>query len=142
MRLSVSLDEQVTSLNTPQDVRISVSVNRDDFSDIKTKDIGFIIMERGWEIFIGGESGRNGKDGILLTVAETNEEALSIVSGLIQYYRETANYLETTRHWIDRMNIVHLREVLFDIDLREELLDRMEAEVLKQKKTFENSLVK
>ncbi|WP_088104916.1 nitrite reductase large subunit NirB [Halalkalibacter urbisdiaboli] len=141
IELSIGLDEKVTSLNTPQDVRISVSVAGDDLADIKTKDIGFIKIERGWEIYIGGESGRTGKDGILLTVAEENEEALSIVSGLIQYYRETANYLESTRRWIERMNIVHLREVLFDIDLREELLERMELDSIKQKRKLENSFV-
>ncbi|WP_100404652.1 nitrite reductase large subunit NirB [Bacillus solitudinis] len=137
IELSIGLDERVSSLNTPQDVRVSVSVSKDDHADIKTKDIGFIKMDRGWEIYVGGESGRTGRDGLLLTVANENEEALSIICGLIQYYRETANYLETTRHWIDRMNIVHIREVLFDIELCEELLERMKLDRLKHKKKLE-----
>ena len=40
------------------------------------------------------KSGRDVQVGELLYVAETNEEALEIMMAFIQYYRETANYLE------------------------------------------------
>jgi nitrite reductase (NADH) large subunit len=40
------------------------------------------------------------------------------MKGLLQYYRETANYLEKVGHWIERAGIIHIREVLFDNGLR------------------------
>ena len=66
-----------------------------------TKDIGFIRMNRGWEIHVGGNSGRDVRVAELLYVAETSEEALELVIAFIQYYRETANYLERTGQWKD-----------------------------------------
>ena len=96
-------------------------------------------IDRGWEIYVGGSSGRNVRSGQLLCVAETNEEAVGIISGFIQYYRETANYLERTWQWLDRVGIIHVREVLFDRELRRQLLERLEADAAYYQKTSSKS---
>lgn len=46
-----------------------------------TKDIGVIGMGRGWEIYVGGSSGRIARSGELLTVAPTDEEAAEMIRG-------------------------------------------------------------
>jgi hypothetical protein len=33
---------------------------------------------------------------------------------LIQYYRETAHYNEAIYQWVDRLGLVHIREMLFE----------------------------
>lgn len=91
-----------------------------------TKDIGVMGIDRGWEIYVGGSSGRNVRAGELLCVAGTNEEAIEIIIGFIQYYRETANYLERTWQWIERVGLIHVREVLFDNELSQQLSQRLE----------------
>jgi nitrite reductase (NADH) large subunit len=94
-----------------------------------TKDIGVIGIVLGWEIYIGGSSGRNCREGELLCIAATNEEAIDIISALIQYYRETANFLERSWQWLERLSLVHVREVLFDLELRHQLLMRLEEDL-------------
>ncbi|MDQ7863991.1 hypothetical protein RCO48_31655 [Peribacillus frigoritolerans] len=42
----------------------------------------------GWEIYVGGSSGHDARAGELLCVAGTNEEAIEIIIGFIQYYRK------------------------------------------------------
>jgi nitrite reductase (NADH) large subunit len=91
-----------------------------------TKDIGVMGIDRGWEIYVGGSSGRDARAGELLCVAGTNEEAIEIIIGFIQYYRETANYLERTWQWIERLGLIHVREILFDNELNQQLSQRME----------------
>ncbi|MER2260307.1 MAG: hypothetical protein ABS945_16965, partial [Priestia megaterium] len=57
-----------------------------------------------------------------------NEEAVEISCSLIQYYRETGNYLEAVGSWIERVGIVHVREVLFEADNREYLMKQLSSE--------------
>lgn len=52
-----------------------------------------------------------------------------MIKGLIQYYRETAHYLETVHQWMDRLGIVHIREVLFEEDLRTQLLESLQTDL-------------
>lgn len=68
------------------------------------------------------EAKTEARSGELFYVAETNEEAVEISCSLIQYYRETGNYLEAVGAWIERVGIVHVREVLFEVDNREYLM--------------------
>jgi nitrite reductase (NADH) large subunit len=118
---------------TPYRVKIGVSACLHNGAGSTTKDIGVIGTKRGWEIYVGGSSGRNVKAGQLFTVAETEEETISIITGLIQYYRETANYSERTWEWLDRVSLLHVREVLFDLELRQQLLERLEEDFLVKK---------
>ena len=106
-----------------------------------TKDIGLIGIDRGWEIHVGGQGGRDVRVGELLYVAETSEVAVEMVTAFIQYYRETASYLERSGQWIDRIGLIHIREVLFDRDLRSHLIKRLEEDVVKYKEMFKRSFL-
>jgi nitrite reductase (NADH) large subunit len=79
-------------------------------------------------VYVGGQADRNVSGGALFYVAGSAEEVFEITLGLIQYYRETANYLEPTWKWVDRLGLIHIREVLFDQDIRILLLQRLESE--------------
>lgn len=49
-----------------------------------------------------------------------------MAAAFMQYYRETAHYLERTSKWIERMGLEHVREVLFDEEGRSQLVGRIE----------------
>jgi nitrite reductase (NADH) large subunit len=50
---------------------------------------------------------------------------MDITGAYLQYYRETANYLERTSAWIERVGLAHVKEVLDDEKKRKELNSRM-----------------
>ncbi|TWI54056.1 nitrite reductase large subunit NirB [Halalkalibacter nanhaiisediminis] len=131
LQLSVVLDKKLECIHTPQHIAISVSASQHNF-EAKLHDIALIKINRGWELYLGGQFSRVPEEGSLLCIADTNEEAISITTALVQYYRETANYLETTKDWMNRVSMVHVREVLFDLDLREDLLGRFQVDVSKK----------
>jgi nitrite reductase (NADH) large subunit len=133
LQLSANLEKKTEYLMTPYRVKIGVSACLHNGAGSTTKDMGVIGTKRGWEIYVGGSSGRNVKAGQLFTVAETEEETISIIAGFIQYYRETANYSERTWEWLDRVSLLHVREVLFDLELRQQLLERLEEDCLVKK---------
>ncbi|WP_078409966.1 nitrite reductase large subunit NirB [Priestia abyssalis] len=125
LKLAVDLEKQSEFVTTPYRVKVGVSACMHNGAGSTTKDIGVIGTDRGWEIYTGGSSGRNVRAGELLCVAGTNEEAMEVIGGFIQYYRETANYLERTWQWLERIGLIHVREVLFDRELRQQLLERL-----------------
>lgn len=139
LELAVLLEKQAEFVTTPYRIKMGVSACMHNGAGSTTKDIGIMGIDRGWEIYVGGSSGRNVRSGQLLCVAEMNEEAIGIIGGFIQYYRETANYLERTWQWLDRVGIIHVREVLFDTELRRQLLERLEADAAYYQKTSSKS---
>ncbi|WP_078547803.1 nitrite reductase large subunit NirB [Litchfieldia alkalitelluris] len=128
LKLAVGIEKQVEFLNTPFQLKVGVSACIHNGAGSTTKDIGLIGIDRGWEIYIGGSSGRHVREGELLCVAQSEIEAVQMVTCLIQYYRETANFKERSWHWMDRLGLIHLREVLFDQELRGILKERLETD--------------
>lgn len=124
--LAVDLEKRLEHVSTPYRLKMGISACMHNGAGSTTKDIGVMGIDRGWEIYVGGSSGRNVRAGELLCVAGTNEEAIEIIISFIQYYRETANYLERTWEWIERVGLIHVREVLFDNDLSQQLSQRLE----------------
>ncbi|MCK1993483.1 NAD(P)/FAD-dependent oxidoreductase [Peribacillus muralis] len=124
--LAVNLEKKFEHLLTPYRIKMGISACMHNGAGSTTKDIGVMGMDRGWEIYVGGSSGRNVRAGQLLCVASTNEDAIETIIGFIQYYRETANYLERTWQWIERVGLIHVREVLFDKELSQQLSQRFE----------------
>jgi nitrite reductase (NADH) large subunit len=140
IELAVSLEKQLEFLTTPYRIKMGISSCLHNGAGSTTKDVGVIGVDRGWEIYIGGSSGRHVRSGELLCVAATTEEAMELISGFVQYYRETANYLERTWEWVERVGLVHVREVLFDEELRQQLLEHLEEEIALRKNLVEKSL--
>jgi nitrite reductase (NADH) large subunit len=140
IEMAVSLEKQFEFLTSPYRVKIGISSCMHNEAGSTTKDVGVIGVDRGWEIYIGGSSGRHVRAGELLCVAETTEEAIGLIIGFVQYYRETANYLERTWDWVERVGLVHVREILFDEELRHQLLQHLEEEIALRKKLVERSL--
>ncbi|MEH6995171.1 nitrite reductase large subunit NirB [Neobacillus drentensis] len=133
IELAVSLEKQLEFLTTPYRIKMGISSCLHNGAGSTTKDVGVIGVDRGWEIYIGGSSGRHGRSGELLCVAATSEEAMELIKGFVQYYRETANYLERTGKWVERVGLIHVREVLFDVEIRQQLLEHFEEEIALRK---------
>ena len=135
IQLAISLEKRLEFLTTPYRVKMGVSACMHNGAGSTTKDIGVIGTGLGWEIYVGGSSGRNVRAGELLSLESSNQDVIEIICALIQYYRETANFLERTWQWIERVGLVHVREILFDLELRQQLLQRLETDRLVRKKS-------
>jgi nitrite reductase (NADH) large subunit len=130
LQLAIELEKGMENVLTPHKVVLGVSACKHREVEIMTKDICVIEANRGWELYVGGSMNPSLKQGELFCVASDHQEAKQLVCGFVQYYRETANYLEQIGEWTDRVGLIHIREVLFEDSLREQLIDRLEAEML------------
>ncbi|TXC89483.1 NAD(P)/FAD-dependent oxidoreductase [Metabacillus litoralis] len=126
MGLGIRLEQKFEGLQTPHKVKMAVSACPRSCAESGFKDIGFIGIDGGWEIYVGGNGGTHVRGGDLLYKVKTDEEAMSITGAYLQYYRETANYLERTSAWIERIGLAHVQSVLDDAAKCKELNARMD----------------
>ena len=126
MGLGIALEKKFEGLQTPHKVKMAVSACPRSCAESGFKDIGFIGIDGGWEIYVGGNGGNHVRGGDLLYTVKTDEELMEVTGAYLQYYRETANYLERTSAWIDRVGLDHVKSVLDDKEKRKELNARIE----------------
>ncbi len=126
MSLGITLEKKFQGLQTPHKVKMAVSACPRSCAESGFKDIGFIGIDGGWEIYVGGNGGNHVRGGDLLYKVKTEEEVMEITGAYLQYYRETANYLERTSKWIERVGLAHVQTVLDDKEKRKELNERMD----------------
>ncbi|MCQ6282592.1 nitrite reductase large subunit NirB [Bacillus sp. EB600] len=126
MSLGITLEKKFQGLQTPHKVKMAVSACPRSCAESGFKDIGFIGIDGGWEIYVGGNGGNHVRGGDLLFKVKTEEEVMEITGAYLQYYRETANYLERTSKWIERVGLAHVQSVLDDKEKRKELNERMD----------------
>lgn len=125
MSLGIALEKKFEGLQTPHKVKMAVSACPRSCAESGFKDIGFIGIEGGWELYVGGNGGTHVRGGDLLIKVKTEAEVMEITGAYLQYYRETANYLERTSAWIERVGLTHVQSVLEDKETCKKLNDRM-----------------
>ncbi|MCI3197195.1 NADPH-nitrite reductase [Bacillus sp. HU-1818] len=125
MALGIALEKKFEGLNTPHKVKMAVSACPRNCAESGIKDLGVVGIDGGWELYVGGNGGTHLRAGDLLMKVKTDEEVLEIAGAYLQYYRETANYLERTSAWLERVGLSHVQSVLNDPEERQELNDRM-----------------
>ena len=125
-KLGIELEKKFERLKTPHKVKMAVSACPRNCAESGIKDVGIVGVEGGWEIYVGGNGGTHLRAGDLLCTVQTEEEVIEITGAFLQYYRESANYLERTSKWVERVGLEHIREVIFDLETRRQLLERLE----------------
>ncbi|MGG1573918.1 nitrite reductase large subunit NirB [Fictibacillus sp. NRS-1165] len=125
-QMGIDLEKKFERLNTPHKIKMSVSACPRNCAESGIKDLGIVGVDGGWELYVGGNGGTHLRAGDLLCTVQTKEEVITMAAAFLQYYRETANYLERTSKWIERVGLEHVREVLFDEESRSQLVERIE----------------
>ncbi|WP_347551239.1 nitrite reductase large subunit NirB [Pseudalkalibacillus hwajinpoensis] len=124
--LGVRLEKKFERLQTPHKVKMAVSACPRSCAESGFKDVGIIGVDGAWELYVGGNGGINVQGGHLLATVTTDEEVMKTTGAYLQYYRETANYLERTSAWVERVGIDHVKEVLSDEEEKNNLNNRID----------------
>ncbi|WP_423800466.1 nitrite reductase large subunit NirB [Neobacillus sp. SAB-20_R2A] len=131
MALGIELEKKFERLDTPHKVKMGVSACPRNCSEAGIKDIGFVGIDGGWEIYVGGNGGVDLRAGDHLCTVKTQEAVIEMTGAYLQYYRETANYLERTSKWLERLGLEHIQGVLANEETRKALNERMDKTLKK-----------
>lgn len=117
MGVGIELERAMEGLYTPHKVKGAVTGCPRNCAEAYVKDIGLVAVEGGWEIYVGGAAGATVRKGDLLATVDTSDEAIRLSLAFLQHYRESAEYLERTYAYIERVGIEPVREaVMADLD--------------------------
>jgi nitrite reductase (NADH) large subunit len=126
MALGIELEKKFERLDTPHKVKMGVSACPRNCSEAGIKDFGVVGIDGGWEIYVGGNGGVDLRAGDHFITVKTQEEVMETAGAFLQYYRETATYLERTSKWLERVGLVHVKEVLANAETRKSLNERLD----------------
>ncbi|HEY0826772.1 MAG TPA: nitrite reductase large subunit NirB [Bacilli bacterium] len=125
MGMGIRMEKRFERLNTPAKVKMAVSGCPRNCAESGIKDLGVVAIDGGWELYAGGNGGVKIRAGDLLATVKTEDEVIEYTEAYLQYYRETAIYLERTSDWVKRVGIQPIRDVILDAEKRIGLCDRM-----------------
>ncbi|WP_368503282.1 nitrite reductase large subunit NirB [Alkalihalophilus sp. As8PL] len=126
--LGIELEKKFEYINTPHKVKMAVSACPRNCAESGIKDFGIVGVEGAWELYVGGNGGVDLRGGDLFCKVKTKEEIIDTISAFLQYYREHARYLERTSHFVERVGLDHMKEVVLeDTEGRRELIERLEV---------------
>ncbi|QHW32473.1 NAD(P)/FAD-dependent oxidoreductase [Paenibacillus rhizovicinus] len=126
IKMGVDLEKKFERLNTPHKVKLAVSGCPRNCAEATIKDLGVVAIDGGWEIYVAGNGGTRVRAADLLTKVKTEEEVLGWTGAYLQYYRETANYLERTSEWSLRVGLDAIKRALEKQEDRDALNARID----------------
>lgn len=127
MAMGALLERKFERLDLPAKFKMAVNGCPRNCAESCTKDIGIVGNDGGWELFVGGNGGIKARLADSLCKVKTDAELIELCGAIIQYYRETGNYLERTSEWVERMGLEQIRSVVVDNpEERKALMERIE----------------
>ncbi|CAH1195160.1 Nitrite reductase [NAD(P)H] [Paenibacillus allorhizoplanae] len=128
IHMGIGLEHRLEGLQMPTQVSVAVSASPLHRAGTLSKDLGLVGVPGGWEIYVGGSGGTKLRQAELLCMESNEVTVLDLAISFMQWYREEANFGETTGQWVERKGITQLREHLFNLTIRMELLRRWQIE--------------
>ena len=112
--LAVNLELRYRGLRSPHKFKAGVSGCTRECAEAQSKDFGLIATERGWNLFVGGNGGVTPRHAQLLAQDLDEETLTRYLDRFLMYYVRTADRLQRTSVWLDRMDggIEHLKDVI------------------------------
>ncbi len=111
--LAIKIENRFRGIDSPGKLKLATAGCPRNCSEAMVKDVGAVAVEGGkWEIYIGGAAGAHIRKGDILCVVDNQEDVLLFIGRFLQYYRETAKYLERTYGFVERIGITKLRDII------------------------------
>ncbi|NQY53342.1 MAG: NAD(P)/FAD-dependent oxidoreductase [Campylobacteraceae bacterium] len=114
MQTGIDIEKFTWGSWTPHKFKVGVSGCPRNCAEATIKDIGVIAVDSGWEIHIAGNGGIKVRVTDFLCKVKNNEELYLYIKAIMQFYREDAYYLERTAHWIERVGLEYIKNILLN----------------------------
>jgi nitrite reductase (NADH) large subunit len=117
--LAVELELRYRGLRSPHKVKAGVSGCARECAEARSKDIGVIATEAGWNLYVGGNGGFTPRHAELLVSEVDTNTLVRLVDRFLMFYVRTADRLQRTASWIEAMDggLDHVRDVVVDDSL-------------------------
>jgi nitrite reductase (NADH) large subunit len=127
--MAVDLELRYRGLRSPHKVKMGVSGCQRECAEARSKDVGVIATEKGWNLYVGGNGGATPKHAQLLAGDLDAQTLVRYIDRYLMFYIRTADRLQRTAVWQETIEggLDHIRAVVCDDSLG--IADELEAAV-------------
>jgi nitrite reductase (NADH) large subunit len=114
--LAVELELRYRGLRAPHKIKAGVSGCARECAEARSKDIGVIAADTGWNLYVGGNGGFRPRHADLLLSGVDTAGLVRAIDRFIMFYIRTAGRLQRTATWLESLDggLDYLRAVIVD----------------------------
>jgi nitrite reductase (NADH) large subunit len=119
VQLAIDLELRYRGLRAPHKIKLGVSGCARECAEARSKDVGIIATEQGWNLYVAGNGGMTPRHAQLLASDLDTETLVRYIDRFLMYYIRTADRLQRTAPWMESVEggLEHVREVVCDDSL-------------------------
>ncbi|MDP4015368.1 MAG: nitrite reductase large subunit NirB [Candidatus Nanopelagicales bacterium] len=114
--MATALELRYRGLRAPHKVKLAVSGCARECAEARSKDVGVIASDRGWNLYVCGNGGNTPRHAQLLAEDLDDETLVRLIDRFLMFYVRTADRLQRTAAWLEDLDggIHYLRRVIID----------------------------
>ncbi|QGG96401.1 nitrite reductase large subunit NirB [Actinomarinicola tropica] len=135
--MAIHVELRYRGLRAPHKIKAAVSGCARECAEARSKDVGVIATEAGWNLYVGGNGGTAPRHAELLAADLDDETLLRYIDRFLMFYVRTADRLQRTAAWIEEMDggLDHVRAVVVDDVLG--IAEELEADMARHVGSYE-----
>lgn len=140
--LAIELELRYRGLRSPHKIKAGVSGCARECAEARSKDIGVLATENGWNLYVGGNGGFRPRHADLLLTDVDTATLIRTIDRFIMFYVRTADRLQRTAAWIESLSadgtdaLTYLRSVIIDDALG--IADELDAAIAAHVERYED----
>ena len=113
---AIRIEERYRGIRAPHKLKSAVSGCVRECAEAQSKDFGLIATETGWNLYLCGNGGSTPRHADLFATDLSEDEAIRLLDRFLMYYIHTANPLERTARWFERLEggLEELKAIVID----------------------------
>lgn len=118
VQMAIDLELRYRGLRAPHKIKMGVSGCARECAEARSKDVGVIATETGWNLYVGGNGGMTPRHAQLLASDLDGDTLVRYIDRFLMFYVRTADRLQRTAPWIEALrptikeSLDHLRDVV------------------------------
>jgi nitrite reductase (NADH) large subunit len=101
---AIAIEERYKGIRAPHKIKFAVSGCLRECAEARSKDIGLIATEKGWNLYVCGNGGANPRHADLFATDLDEETAIRYIDRVLMYYIHTADKLTRTASWMTSLD--------------------------------------
>jgi nitrite reductase (NADH) large subunit len=115
--LAIALELRYRGLRAPHKIKLGVSGCARECAEARSKDVGVIATENGWNLYVGGNGGFTPRHAQLFAEDLDTDTLVRTIDRFLMYYVRTADRLQRTAPWVEQVGMDEVRRVVLDDSL-------------------------
>jgi nitrite reductase (NADH) large subunit len=126
---AIEVENRYKGLRSPHKLKSAVSGCTRECAEAQSKDFGIIATDKGWNLYLCGNGGTKPRHADLFATDLDSETCIRYIDRFLMFYIRTAEPLQRTATWLDKMEggLNYLKSVIIDDVLG--ICDELESEM-------------